>query len=287
MARSIATIQQQIISNLVSTSAAEGVTVVPSEWSRFDFRQLMTWVAAVAIAVFEQLQDVFKEDIAAIAKVLPPQTPPWLQNQVLNNFEYDATAVPIVQLDTNTSFTPQYPDPNPAFNIIKYCSVVPGPLGTTKTKVAIAGPAIVPATPLSALQSFIDQLWVPGMTNNAVTFDSDKLYVAAQVYYRGLYAAIISTNVIAAITSFLASIPFDGVVVLSDLEAAIKSVPGVTDVVFNNVQARADTTAYGSGTNLVVSNTVVQRSWDTFAGYIIPETDTGHTLADSLIFIPG
>ena len=57
-------------------------------------------------------------------------------------------------------------------------------------------------------------------------------------------------------------------------------------MVFNNVQARADTTAYGSGTNLVVSNTVVQRSWDTFAGYIIPETDTGHTLADSLTFIP-
>jgi hypothetical protein len=75
-------------------------------------------------------------------------------------------------------------------------------------------------------------------------------------------------------------------VLLSGISDAIQAVPGVNDVTFQNVQARANATAYGAGTNLVIANTVVARKWDTEAGYVIPETDAGHELTDSLTFIP-
>lgn len=289
MARSVTVIQQQIITNLVSTSAAVGVTIDPTIWSQFDYRQLFTWVVAVAIATFEQIMDAFQIDLEAIGATFPPQTPAWFQNMSLNIFEYDATAVPIVQLNTADNFAPFYPDPNPAFRIIKYSSVVPGALGTTTLKAAkqVSGaPAALSGTELDAYQSFINIIGVPGITYNAVSLDSDKLYVQAQIYYSGLYSAIISANVIAAMNNYLATIPFNGYVTLSDLEAAIKAVPGVLDVVFNNVSARADTTSFGSGTPLVQSNTLIQRNWQTVAGYIIGETTGGQTFADTLIFIP-
>lgn len=285
MARSIASIQQSIISNLVTTAAAVGVVIDAATWSMYDFRQMFTFVVAAAIGIFEQDYDQFLADTEAQALTLPPQTPPWFQNFVLNIFEYDATAVPIVQLNPVT-LVPYYPNPNPLYRIIKYCSAVPGPLGTTLIKVATAGPTAVDPTPLSALQSALNQITMPGPTINAVTGDADRLYAAAQIFYTGLYSAVIEATVIAAITNYLTNIPFNGFVILSDLEAAIKAVPGVNDIVFNNVRARDAGTAFGDATGLVVSNTTVLRNWSTVAGYIIPETVAGHTLAESLTFIP-
>jgi hypothetical protein len=92
--------------------------------------------------------------------------------------------------------------------------------------------------------------------------------------------------VIDAINTFFASLPFDGSMKLLDLEIAIRNVQGVNDVVFQNVQARADGTSFGSGTYLVQSQTVVGRIWPTVAGYIVGETTSGQTLANTLNFIP-
>jgi len=72
---------------------------------------------------------------------------------------------------------------------------------------------------------------------------------------------------------------------LSDLENSIRNVAGVNDVLLINVAARADTTAYGSGTYLVQTNLVISRLWNTISGYIVGETTTGHDFTNSLTFI--
>ena len=110
--------------------------------------------------------------------------------------------------------------------------------------------------------------------------------VAAQVYYNGSYSAVIQANVIAGINAFLASLPFDGSMQLSDLEAAIRNVEGVNDLILNNVVSRQDSVALANGTYLVQNNQYISRKWPTVSGYIVPETTTGFTLADTLTFIP-
>ncbi len=90
---------------------------------------------------------------------------------------------------------------------------------------------------------------------------------------------------ITAITNYLAAIPFDGVVRLSDLVISVKAVAGVDDIVFQNVSARANGTAFGSGTSLVLNGQEISRLWNTVAGYIIGEDTIGQDLTNTLTFI--
>jgi len=62
-------------------------------------------------------------------------------------------------------------------------------------------------------------------------------------------------------------------------------VAGVNDVVLNNVRGRDDASSFSNGIDLVLNNTVISRQWNTIAGYIVQETTTGKTFADSLTFI--
>jgi hypothetical protein len=101
-----------------------------------------------------------------------------------------------------------------------------------------------------------------------------------------MYSAVIKDNVISAITNYLSAIPFDGVLRVSDLELTIKSVTGVNDVVLSTVKARPNATAYPGGVDLGAGTAILNRRYSTQAGYIIPETATGGTLADTITYIP-
>ena len=72
---------------------------------------------------------------------------------------------------------------------------------------------------------------------------------------------------------------------MTDLEDVIRNVPGVNDVVMNNVRGRADTDAFNAGIDLILGTAIIQRQWVTVAGYIAGETTMGKTFADSLTFI--
>jgi hypothetical protein len=289
MARSITTIHQEIISNLVSAAASVGITLVPAEWSAYDYRMLLTFVAAVAIGTLEQLWDAYQVLINGVVASAAPSTAPWWKKMMLA-FQFDATTPQILQFDT-VNIAPYYVTVDAAKRVIAYCSVTPGTFGTTTLKLAaqVSGfPAdLEVAYPgaLAAANSYAKLLNVNGITVNAVTGASDKIYIDATIYYQGGYSAIITATVIAGIQAYLAAIPFDGVVLLSNLEVAIKAIPGVNDVVFANVQARPDATAYGAGSNLVIGGTEIARKYATFAGYIVAETTATHTLIDSLTFV--
>lgn len=297
MARTISVIQNSIIANLVNAASLVGVTITPSEWSQYDYRQLISYVIAVAIATTEQLWDAFISLIEGKIAQAAPQTGAWFKAQMLK-FQFSATDPQIIQFN-ETEFYPYYTTVNTALQVIKYCSVVGTSFGRTIIKVAaqVGGVPVdldtaFPSS-LAAAQSYADTIAIPGIAYVVQSGNSDKLYIAATIYYQGAYSAIIQTNVITAIETYLSNIPFDGVVLVSNLELTIKAVAGVNDVILTNVQARPDATAYGSGTNLVVgvdgdspTGNWIQRSWATVAGYIVPETTATHTLADSLYFKP-
>lgn len=291
MGRSINEIQQDMIATLVAAAGAVGIILNPDEWSDYDYRQLMTYTAAVADGTLEQLFDAYRADIETMVRNAPPQTFPWFRVQMLA-FQFSATDPQVLQFDT-VNTVPAYPTVDTALQVIKYCTVKPGVFGITRILVAaqVSGlPSdLDTAFPgaLAAAQSYANLLAVPGIVYQVVSGNADQIEIAADVYYAGAYSAVIKERMEAAVTAYLTSLPFDGVVLLSGIEEAMLQVEGVTDVVLTGVRARADATAYIDGTLLVNASQWLIRRWQTVSGYIIPEETTGHTLADTITYIPG
>ena len=279
MARQISEIQQQMIDNIAADSVLG--TLLTSTSKRAIYR-LFTYVVAVAINALEQLMDIFTAEVEAVAAAAAPATPAWLQAQIFD-FQYSATTPQVVQL---INFAPAYPVVDETLRIITRCSVTTNLSNSVIIKVATGEPpAALSAPQLAALQSYVTQIGVAGVVYNVISQASDKLYVQANIYYQGQYSAVIKANVVAAIENFLAAIPFNGQVKISDIEDAITAVEGVTNVVLVNVRARADGTAFASGSYLVQNQQTVSRLWGTVAGYMVGETTNGNTLNDSLTFI--
>lgn len=279
MARSVNEIQNQIINDV---AAQPELVTLTNNLSRRSIWRLWTFVTASAIALFEQLLDIFKADVENTVALSAPQTAQWVQNKVLQ-FQYDATTPQIVQL---INLVPQYPTVNTDMRIVTRCSVKSNVNNVVLIKVAKnTPPEALDGTELSALQSYIDIIGVAGVNYLVTSTASDKLYVQASIYYNGMYSVGIQNAVITAIETYLANIPFDGVLKLSDLEGVIRNVTGVNDIVFNNVRARNDGTPLSGASYLVQSNATIGRLWPTIGGYIVGETTSGNTLADTLNFI--
>ena len=276
MARSISEIESQIVSDVKSNIPELTSTSKRSIWG------LWCYVYALCISTFEQLLDIFKSNTENTVANAIPLTAQWLQNKVFE-FQYDATNPQVLQL---INFVPQYSVINTSLRIVSRCSVKTDISNIVKIKVATGNtPAALSSLQISALQSYINTLGTAGIKYIVTSTNSDKIYIAADIYYQGVYSSVISANVIAAINNYFSSIPFDGAVKLSDLENAIRNTTGVNDCVLKNVSARADSTTFGSGTDLVLNNQLIGRIWNTVSGYIVPETTTGNTLADTLNFI--
>jgi len=281
MARTIAQIQAQIIATKNAQPELAGLTST----SKRAIWNLWTFVVAACIAIFEQLLDSFLTEVETQVAQSAGASVLWLQAKMFQ-FQYDATTPQIIQL-INT--VPQYPVVDANKRIITACSVTSSLSNQVSIKVAKSNPFVALATAeLTAAQSYINTIGAAGITYNVISLNADKLYVQAQIYYQGQYSTVIQQNVIDAINSFLQNLSivnFNGSMKISDLEGAIRNVAGVNDVVLNNVRGRDDASSFSNGIDLVLNNTVISRQWNTIAGYIVQETTTGKTFADSLTFI--
>jgi len=281
MARTIAQIQAQIIATKNAQPELAGLTST----SKRAIWNLWTFVVAACIAIFEQLLDSFLTEVETQVAQSAGASVLWLQAKMFQ-FQYDATTPQVIQL-INT--VPQYPVVDANKRIITACSVTSSLSNQVSIKVAKSSPFVALATAeLTAAQSYINTIGAAGITYNVISLNADKLYVQAQIYYQGQYSTVIQQNVIDAINSFLQNLSivnFNGSMKISDLEGAIRNVAGVNDVVLNNVRGRDDASSFSNGIDLVLNNTVISRQWNTIAGYIVQETTTGKTFADSLTFI--
>jgi hypothetical protein len=277
MARSIAQIQSQMIADIQADPTLSGLTST----SKRSIWQLWTYIFATGIFILESLIDVFKSEIETKLLSAAPASSAWLQYQIFK-FQYSATVPQVLQI---INYVPSYPTIDTTLRIISRCSVVTTLANQVLIKVATGSiPTALNSSQLSALQNYVQQIGAT-VSYTVTSSNADQIYIGATIYYQGQYSAIISQNVILAINNYLASLPFDGQLKISDIEQSIRSIAGVNDCVLNNVLARADITPFASATYLVQNNTWVSRTWKTIAGYIIPETTTGQTLANSLTFI--
>ena len=281
MARTIAQIQAQIVATKQAQPELAGLTST----SKRAIWNLWTFVIATCIGIFEQLLDSFLTNVETQVNASAGASILWLQAKMFQ-FQYDATVPQVVQL-INT--VPQYPVVDATKQIITACSVTSSLSNQVTIKVAKSNPyvALVSAE-LTAAQSYINTIGAAGISYTVISLNPDKLYVQASIYYQGQYSTVIQQNVIDAINSFLQNLSitnFNGSMKISDLEGVIRNVAGVNDVILNNVKGRDDASTFANGVDLVLNNTVISRQWDTVAGYIVQETTSGKTFADSLIFI--
>lgn len=278
MARSVNEIQELLIAGV----QAEPELAQLTSTSKRAIWRLWTFVQAACIALFEQLMDILVLSIETTVSRGTPATAEWIQDMVFK-FQYDAANPQIIQF---IDYVPSYPVVDESLRIVTRCSVKTTQPGRVVVKVAKEDvPEALSAPELSSLQDFLGSIGVAGVFYVAESGNPDKMYIDADIYYKGQYSAVIQANVEAAINAYFADLPFNGAVKITELETAIKQVEGVSDVVFNNIRARKDSTAFASASYLVQNKTQISRLWNTLAGYIVPETTAGQTLADSLNYI--
>lgn len=234
------------------------------------------YVIAFAINALEQLWAILQDELETIIAQGVPGTAPWIQARTLA-FEYGNTIV------INTDFTVSYVTPNTALQVVEQCAVIISN-GTAIVKVTgVAGPLDgSPGTSgpeCVALTTYLNTICplVPIQLINAL---ADILQVNATIYYNGQSNVGIQALVIAALAAYMAALPFNGTVKLSDIEKVILAVPGVVDVTFSQVTA---TPNGGTPVNLVLANTVMSREYPAYAGYIV--NDPANLFANTLTFV--
>ena len=280
MARTIAEIQKQMLDNLAADSTLAPLLTSTSKRAIYT---LWTFIVATSIALFEQILDVFTKHVETTVAKGSPSSAAWLQDQVFK-FQYSADVPQVIQL---INFAPQYPVVDETLRIVTRCSVTSDLANNVIVKVAKAEPPeALEALEVAALQQYVDTIGAAGITYLVRSTDPDRLYIQATIFYSGQYSSVIQANVITALNNLLATLNFGGDIKVSEIERAILSVPGVVDVISNNIKARAEATLFADGTDLVLNNATVARLWPTQAGYIVEEDTAGKTFADSLIFQP-
>ena len=296
MARTIATIQAALIADVIAnfttlandpntspTEKTELLNFVANTSKRAIWRQ-WTFSTAAAIALSEQKIDVLQAQIEAVAAKAAPATPNWIQDKVLNYFQYDPNVPQVVKL---VDFVPKYPIEDASLRIITRCSVITASSFVVNVKVAKQNPPVqLSASEKSSLETFLNTIGIAGVQYLVVNLPSDKIYIEGTIKAFGSYSAVIETNVIAAINNYLASIPFNGILKVIDIEKTIRNVEGVDDVILKNVRARNSGETFPAGTTLINNYALVpgQSFYETVSGYIVEENTAGNAFTNTLTF---
>ncbi len=266
----IEAIEARLTAKLLATPPYNSINMSPSAvalWSNF----LNT--LATEFFTQEQLSNTFQTEIEAVVADAVPGTAPWIQNEV-KKFQYSASTAQVVAL--NADFSVGYPTIDDTLKIISNAAIVVVGSGVINIKVATGTtPAPLSSPQKTALTAYLNSILPAGANFNIINYYADLLQVNATVYYNGQYNAVIQTNVNAALAIYMASLPFNGVVKLSDIEKAILAVAGVVDVTFQQVTCTPGTSiinVYGTPVNLVLGSLVLSRSYQTSAGYIVNDT---------------
>jgi len=279
-ARTVQVIKNQIVAEKQAQAELGGLTSTSkaAKWN------LWAYIVAVCTQLFEQILAVYMGDIDSKIQVAGVGTAPWLREQILRFQSGD-----VVKFNT-TTFITGYPVIDTTKRIITRCSV--STVGKNEALIRVAKnepPEALSGSELTELIGYAQYVEFAGTNITIKTFNSDKLFLKAIVYYKGEYATVIQANVIDALNSYLANISsavnFGGRIKINAIIDTIQNVEGVTDVKLQEAGVRADIVPFLSRTviyNLATGVNLV--SYDSISGYVVQETQSGQTFANQLTF---
>ena len=280
MARSISLIQQQLKDQKNLYPELSGLNS-PSQTAIWN---LWLYIQAVAINLFEQLQDAFKVEMEQIASSAIPNTDAWIQKQAFY-WQYNATNIQVIQL---INYVPQYPTIIVDYRIITRCSVITDNNKNVKIKVAKSENPPLPLTTneLTSLTAYYKSIGNAGITYEIISANSDRIEIVADLYIDGQYQTTIQNTTITALKTYLANLTFDGIVFVSKIEDTLQAITGVKDVKIKQVNARRDSVSYSQTTPIYnLSSGINARQWQTYAGYIQEENTSGHDFTTTINYI--
>ncbi|HMQ77106.1 MAG TPA: hypothetical protein PKE21_13885 [Flavobacteriales bacterium] len=238
--------------------------------------RLMLWVVAVCVWAHEKLWDVFRAEVEELAKASHVGTPRWY---VQKSLEYQHG---YALEDINGVFT--YSIDDQVARIVKRAAVVEQG-GTVLLKVAKEAAGVL--QPLDtverdAFEAYIDEIKMAGTVVNVLTAGPDYLKLLVDVYYDPLVMAPDGSLILNggvkpvedAINAHLASLPFNGALVLTALVDSIQAAQGVVNPVLREAQAR-----YGG-----FPLQAIDVQYVAYAGYMT--VDPFFPLATSITYIP-
>jgi len=287
MARTVDVINASIVSTIAANFASAGITIDTVNWSRRNIIRLFCYSFAICTAYVEQLMDALQLSLETTAAKTPAASQLWIQAKMFL-FQYSTANPQVIQL---INMVPQYLTVDPTLNIITACAVsssVPNEVVVKVARTITGSLAALASGELVAAQAYINTIGDAGVNYQVQSTNPDRIMIAADIYYSGQYS-LISGTVVTTLVSFLQNLSltnFDGAIKVTDLEAAIRSVTGVNDVVLRNVKVRGDSTLYANGIYIVSNSTTIQRQWNTIAGYCDQEAiGSGYDFATTLNYI--
>jgi len=271
MARSIQEIQNAITAEKNTKNELNGL----NSPSNVAIWLTWTYITAVAINLHEQIFDLFKSDVSAIADRAIPATGQWWFDQI-KKFQYSASNPQnIVLID----LVPTYSTIDPDLRILTRVSINQTPNLVVNIKVAKEEPPVIlGGLEYSALLDYVATIGPAGIKTNVVNADADRLRLELVMYYDPSFGATFPAAATAALNEYMANLPFDGIVKPIDIADYLQQVDGFKNILPVSIKARSATTP-------LVSATEVSLQYATFSGRIIEEDTAGNTFADTISFI--
>ncbi len=234
MARTVNEIQAAIVAEKNARAELAGLTSVSSTaiWV------LWTWVIATVFWITESYFDQHRADVLAALNSLKVMNLQWYVTKA-KAFQY-GYSLPSGGVD--------YAAVDAAAMIVTEAAATELP-NQIRLKVAKgAAGALVPLASgeLIAFTAYINRVKAAGVRVNCTSGVGDDLQAGLTIYYDALAIAAdgsridgtSATPVLDAVNAFLAAIPFNGVIVVNKLVAALSAVEGVQLVKINSLQAK-------------------------------------------------
>jgi hypothetical protein len=233
MARSIAEIKAQILSNIAGNSDLQDL----NSTSSVSIFGAFAYIVAVAHFTLEKLFDTHVAQVDQAIYENKPGTARWYRNMSLA-FQFGFNLLTDDDQFDNAGFTT---DQIEASKIVKYCSVKES-LESSRLIIKIAGDDgtnLIPltTTQITSLKYYMSEVAYAGVKINIVNNPADKLQLTMRVYRNPLVIDENGNNILTAgktvevaIKKYIKNLPFDGELVINDLIDFLRDVEGVINV---------------------------------------------------------
>ena len=231
--------------------------------SKFSVWYMFTYIFAVATSLLEQIFELLQRDVNKVASTIPPNTFLYLQDKILNLFQYSSTTTQIIKLQTDATqsnyLQPYYDVTDKTLNIVSQVSLnnsftIPG---TLIVKAIGSNRTTLSTDQKNSLIYFLNVIGVPGITYIVNSNPPDAIYGGITINYNKNYPNS-NFQIQALFNSFfdnyVSNISFNGNFILTDFMRQLQANDWVNDFVINNlyVALYSSTTQF----DLIINNQV-------------------------------
>ncbi|MDT8413217.1 MAG: hypothetical protein RQ875_12190 [Vicingaceae bacterium] len=285
MARTIANIYDEMVVEMQTFSSLNDfqanihtsqtfLTDITSD-SKVAIWRSFLWVVAFCAWLNEVLLDKHKEEIEIRSREIIAGTPSWYRDQCLI-FQYGSSLQWI-----NNRY--QYSAINIAQQIVKRAAVVEG-AGQVRLKVAkLTGNTPVPLSlsEFNAFEAYMQKVKLAGTDLTIISRVSDELKIHYDIIYDPLVLTSTGESISSpgvfpvhdAINEFIGNLPFNGVLVLTQLTDVIQLIDGVVDPTLTSAWAKFGALPYS----------LIDKSYQADAGHMV--IDSANPLTATINYI--